>query len=201
MAEETTINQVFMNRVARYGDRLAVEKKRNGRWEQASWAAYYGRSRDVGLGLHALGVGRGDRVALLSENRLEWLYTDMGALGIGACLVPLYPTLAVDEVVHIVRDSGAKVFVLENRAQLDKALSAAESCPGLARIVVMDLSPGEVNDSRIIRFDELMAVGRDQGREGEALFEAFSASSVPDDLATNIYTSWCKRGHNIKLLS
>jgi long-subunit acyl-CoA synthetase (AMP-forming) len=80
MAVEMTINDVFRNRVARYGDRLAVEKKRNGRWEQASWTQYYDRSRSAGLGLHALGVARGDRVALISENRLEWLYTDMGAI-------------------------------------------------------------------------------------------------------------------------
>jgi len=189
MAAETTINQVFRNRVAEYGDRLAVEKKRNGRWEQASWAEYYDRSRNVGLGLHALGVGRGDRVALLSENRLEWLYADMGTLGIGACLVPLYPTLAADEVGHIVRDSGAKVFIVENHAQLDKALTAAETCPDLARIVVMEDSSNRPKDGDIMSFADLMALGREQGREGESFFEVLSASVGPEDLATIVYTS------------
>jgi len=189
MTAETTINQVFRNRVARYGERLAVEKKRNGRWEQASWTEYYDRSRNAGLGLHALGVSRGDRVALLSENRLEWLYSDMGALGIGASLVPLYPTLVADEVGHIVQDSGAKVFIVENRAQLDKALDAREMCPDLQKIVVIHDDAERFEDPDVLSFEDLMTLGRGQGREGEALFETFSSSVGPDDLATIVYTS------------
>ena len=93
-SSENTMNDVFRNRVKRYGDRLAIEKKRNGRWESASWNEYYERARAVGLGLWSLGVRKGNTVSLLSENRLEWLYTDMGSLGIGACIIPIYPTLA-----------------------------------------------------------------------------------------------------------
>ena len=92
--EEQTINDVFRNRSGKYGERLAVEKKYNGTWEKASWGDYYDRSCSVGLGLLELGVSKGDLVSLLSENRLEWLYTDMGTLGIGACLVPFYGTLS-----------------------------------------------------------------------------------------------------------
>ena len=189
MTAETTINQVFESRVARYGERLAVEKKRNGQWEQASWTEYYDRSRSVGLGLHALGVVRGDRVALLSENRLEWLYTDMGALGIGACLVPLYPTLAVDEVGHIVRDSGAKVFIVENRIQFDKALAVREMCPDLEKIILIQDDVARFEDAGILSFEDLMMLGRAQGREGEALFKTLSAAVGQEDLATIVYTS------------
>jgi long-chain acyl-CoA synthetase len=81
---EKTINEVFKNRAMKYADRLAVEKRFGERWDQATWKEYYERSRAVGLGLFSLGVSKGDRVSLLSENRLEWLYTDMGVLGIGA---------------------------------------------------------------------------------------------------------------------
>jgi len=189
MTAETTINQVFENRVARYGERLAVEKKRNGQWEQASWTEYYDRSRSVGLGLHALGVVRGDRVALLSENRLEWLYTDMGALGIGACLVPLYPTLAVDEVGHIVRDSGAKVFIVENRIQFDKALAVREMCPDLEKIILIQDDVARFEDAGIFSFEDLMMLGRAQGWQGEALFKTLSAAVGQEDLATIVYTS------------
>jgi long-chain acyl-CoA synthetase len=189
MTAETTINQVFENRVARYGERLAVEKKRNGQWEQASWTEYYDRSRSVGLGLHALGVVRGDRVALLSENRLEWLYTDMGALGIGACLVPLYPTLSVDEVGHIVRDSGAKVFIVENRIQFDKALAVREMCPDLEKIILIQDDIARFEDAGIFSFEDLMMLGRAQGWQGEALFKTLSAAVGQEDLATIVYTS------------
>ena len=120
---EKTINEVFRNRVKKYQDRVAVEKKRNGVWESATWNMYYERARDAGLGLHILGVAKGDNVALLSENRLEWLYTDMGALGIGACVVPIYTTLTAEEAGYIVDNSGAKVIIVEDRCQLDKAIS------------------------------------------------------------------------------
>lgn len=189
MAVEMTINDVFRNRVARYGDRLAVEKKRNGRWEQASWTQYYDRSRSAGLGLHALGVARGDRVALISENRLEWLYTDMGVLGIGACLVPLYPTLVADEVGHIVRDSGSKILLVENRAQLDKVLDVREMCPDLRKIVIIQDEPDRPQYPDIVAFEKLTTLGKEQGREGEVLFEKLTSSVSPDDLATIVYTS------------
>ena len=135
---ESTVNEVFRNRAMKYGDRLAVEKRLHGAWEGATWTQYYERSRAVGLGLHALGIARGDRVSLLSENRLEWLYTDMGALGIGACLVPIYPTLISEEVSYIVENSGSKVIIVENEIQLEKIFPAKESCPSLERIVVME---------------------------------------------------------------
>lgn len=102
---EKTINDVFRNRVIRYGDRLAVEKKRNGVWKGVSWNEYLERSRSAGLGLTQLGISKGDRVALLSENRLEWLYTDMGILGIGARVVPIYTTLPRQEVKYIIENS------------------------------------------------------------------------------------------------
>ena len=77
---ERTINEVFQNRAEKYQDRLAVEKKRGGVWESATWNQYYERARLTGLGLYHLGIRKGDRVSLLSENRLEWLYTDMGCM-------------------------------------------------------------------------------------------------------------------------
>ena len=78
---ERTVNDVFRNRVRQFGDRVAIEKKQRGTWNSASWNEYYERARATGLGLHSLGVRKGQMVALLSDNRLEWLYADMGTLG------------------------------------------------------------------------------------------------------------------------
>ncbi|NMC91704.1 MAG: AMP-binding protein, partial [Smithella sp.] len=69
-ATEKTMNDVFRNRVQKYKDRLAVEKKMNGVWHSATWNEYYERSRAVGMGLYALGIRKGDMVSILSENRL-----------------------------------------------------------------------------------------------------------------------------------
>ena len=182
-----TINHVFRNQAAKYGDRLAVEKKRNGRWESATWAQYYDRARAVGLGLAALGVEKGDRVALLSENRLEWLYTDMGALGIGACIVPIYTTLTAEETAYIVDNAGARVLVVEDAVQAAKAREAAPKCPSLHAIVVMDVDPGA--DADLIAFDDLMQSGRGIHRGSPSDFEDRADRVAPEDLATIVYTS------------
>jgi len=184
---EKTINHVFRNRTATYNDRLAVEKKQDGRWESATWTQYYDRSRAVGLGLTALGVEKGDRVALLSENRLEWLYTDMGTLGIGACLVPIYTTLTADEVAYIVDNAAAKILVVEDLVQVEKALAAANQCPALKTIVAMDA--GDASDDRLISFSRLMEMGAATRQKEPETFEKISESVAPDDLATIVYTS------------
>ena len=184
---EKTINHVFRNRTLTYKDRLAVEKKRNGRWERATWSQYYDRSRAVGLGLTALGAAKGDRVALLSENRLEWLYTDMGTLGIGACLVPIYTTLTAEEVAYIVGNAEARVLVVEDPVQVEKALTAAGQCPALKTIVAMDA--GGVSDDRLISFSRLMEMGAAARQKEPEAFEKLSDSVSPEDLATIVYTS------------
>ncbi len=187
---EKTINEVFRNRVARFGSRTAVEKKLKGVWETTTWNQYYERTRATGLGLYGLGIKKGDRVAILSENRLEWLYTDMGVLGIGACLVPLYPTLAAEEISYILSNSGSRAVVVENEAQLDKIASAREDCPALEWVILMDSSEGTKNrPDWVLAFERVIDDGRKEHQKNPALFSGLSKAVVPSDLATIVYTS------------
>lgn len=186
---ETTINQVFKNRVEKYGDRLALEKRRNGQWEQASWNQYYERARSVGLGLYALGLKKGERIAILSDNRLEWVYTDMGALGIGACVVALYATLPAHEVEFILKDAGAKAVVVENKTQLDKVLTAQKNCPTLEQIIVIDSAGCALDGNKVLAFDALMETGQKKYQQDGVLFQQLANSITPDDLLTLQYTS------------
>ncbi len=186
---ENTINQVFRNRTRKYQDRLAVEKKRNGKWETASWNQYYERAQAAGLAFGALGAEKGDRIALLSENRLEWLYTDMGALGIGCCVVPVYATLTADEVTYIIENSGAKILVVEDADQLAKALQALDRCPALASVVVMNGADITDPHPAVIGFDTLLDNGRSVAADKPDLFESLADAVQPEDLATIVYTS------------
>lgn len=186
--EEKTINDVFYNRVRKYADRVAIEKKLHGTWHSASWNQYWERARSTGLGLRSLGVGKGQMVSILSENRLEWLYTDMGALGIGAVVIPVYPTLLPEEIQYILNNSETKVIVVENRTQLDKVLTVVDACPGLEKIVVME--EGDVTDHpKVMTFTELTEKGRALHEQEPGLFEQLSAEVTRDDLATIVYTS------------
>jgi len=186
---ETTINQVFVNRVAKYGDRLAVEKRYGDRWETATWNEYYDRSRNIGLGLYELGVRKGDRVSILANNRLEWIYTDMGALGIGACSVAIYATLPKNEVEYLIRDSGSKVVVVEDKNQLEKALYAKEKNACLERIIVIDTEGCQIDGENTLSFQSVMESGKKVHAESPDLFVQLTESVTPDDLLTLQYTS------------
>ena len=187
-ATEKTMNDVFRNRVQKYKDRLAVEKKMNGVWHSATWNEYYERSRAVGMGLYALGIRKGDMVSILSENRLEWIYTDMGALGIGACVIPIYPTLIADEIEYILNNSESKVILTEDRGQLKKALEIIDKCPSVEKIIVMEEKDAKGHPS-VMSFGTLLELGRKKHTEDPSLFEKLSRDVTVDDLATLVYTS------------
>lgn len=189
LVTERTVNEIFRNRMIKYGDRLAVEKKRRGAWERASWNQYYERSRSVGLGLVSLGVKKGDRVSLVSENRLEWLYTDMGTLGVGAVLVPIYSTLTAEEIEFIVSHSESKVLIVENNEQLEKALGARKKCPRLEKIVLIETEGVSLMPQGVISFADVMQAGRRKHDEDPKLFDRLADEVNLEDLATIVYTS------------
>jgi len=186
--EEKTINQVFRNRVQKYGSRIALEKKLNGKWESVSWEDYYKRAAYVGLALNDMGLQKGDRVSLLSENRLEWLYADMGVLGAGGCIVPIYPTLIDDEVEYIVSHSDSKFLIVENNAQLQKGLYTAKRYPGLKKIIVIDTTEVNVNPM-IMDYNELLDKGKVLYNKNPEAFASLADTIAQDDLATIVYTS------------
>ncbi|MGQ9842326.1 MAG: AMP-dependent synthetase/ligase [Spirochaetota bacterium] len=186
--EEKTINQVFENRAKKYGSRIAIEKKLKGKWESASWEDYYKRAAYVALALYDMGLKKGDRVSLLSENRLEWLYTDMGVLGAGGCVVPIYPTLIDEEVEYIVSHSESKFIIVENNQQLQKGLYTAKRYPGLQKIIVVDMNGVSANPI-VMSFAELLEKGKNLYDANSGKFKELADAVTQDDLATIVYTS------------
>jgi long-chain acyl-CoA synthetase len=144
-------------------ERVALRSKNLGRWEELTWAAYATRAAHIGLGLRALGVGAGDRVAIHSENRSEWLLADLGAQGIGAVSVGIYPTSPETEVEYLLTHSESKVIVVEDQEQLDKTLAVRDRLPMLERIVIIDTTGLRgFTDAQVITFAQLEALGTDQ---------------------------------------
>jgi long-chain acyl-CoA synthetase len=152
------------------------------------------RVRDLSLGLAAIGMARGDRVALLSESRPEWLLADFAILSAGAVTVPIYPTLATDQVAFILRDSESAFVVVSNAAQLAKVTAVAAGLPSLRGIVVMDAegTPARVDRFEVLPLAEIVSRGHKRIMDGWGVGRAFhdEAKTVqPDDLATIVYTS------------
>ena len=181
--------QIFRRQAQKYNNRLAAEKRTKGVWSGWTWAEYYDNARAVGLGLYSLGIRRGDRVALLSENRLEWIGSDMGIIGIGACTIPIYVTLPGHEVAYIINNSDSRVFIAENKDAVKKALSNIKDCPSLEKIVVIEPEGCDLKNSLVITFEQLLKMGMDLQKKEKGLFEKLSDDIQVDDLLTFVYTS------------
>jgi long-chain acyl-CoA synthetase len=148
--------------------------------------------RDLSLGLTSLGMGSGDRVAIVSESRPEWLLADLAILAGGGVTVPIYPTLSAAQVRYILDDSGARIAIVSTRLQLDKLLEVRHQVPALQALVVLDSSPAAAPSPSVLTFDDLEARGHSRmtatwgaGRE----FRDGARGVKPDQLATIIYTS------------
>ncbi|MCU1374533.1 MAG: AMP-dependent synthetase and ligase, partial [Actinomycetia bacterium] len=162
--------------------RVAFRHKRLGLWEETTYARYAERVAAVAMGLADLGVQPGDRVAIQSDNRPEWLLTDLAVQGLGAITVGVYPTSPEAELVHVLTDSGATVLVAEDEEQLDKALAVRAKVPSLRHLVVIDAPPSL--DESVLRFADVEA----RGAGGSGFAERVEALD-PGSCAIVVYTS------------
>src|ERR1700688_3851360 len=120
MAELQTVNDVLVKVTSRGDATVMLWQTAAGHWEPMSSNVLYGRVRALADAFRGWGVGKGDRVAILSENRWEWPVADFATLAIGAVDVPLYPTLTPEQIGYMLRDSGAKVAVVSSGDQYEK---------------------------------------------------------------------------------
>lgn len=175
-----TLNEIFFAAVDRDLPRV-MSFEREGVWRDISSCEMYARVYHVAQQLTAWQIRKGDRVALIAENRFEWAVTDWACLLMGVVDVPIYPTLTAEQTAFVLKNSGARAIVLSTQKQLDKVLSIKDETQ-LEHIVVMDDldHPGAIRMSEIMRVDEAVR---------DAKFDAAARSIAPDDLATIIYTS------------
>ncbi len=183
-----TLTQLFFESVDRFGSKpAALRHKVEGRWRDMTHAELEQRVRHVGLALKRLGVKRGDRIGLLSENRPEWAIADFAALCIGATDVPCYPTLPAPQIKYILNDSGAVAVIVSSAVQLAKVLEIRAGCPALKHIIACD---ADAVGTGVMPLADLYASGAAADASGEGkTFRQDALAARPDDLATIIYTS------------
>jgi len=175
-----TLNDVFFAVIERNQSQVMLWRHK-GAWVGISAADLRQKVAGVAAALRSWGIGKGDRVAILSENRPEWAIADFSCLLLGAVTVPLYPTLPSDQIAFLLRDAGVRVLFVSSQPQLQKILSIQEP-RGLERIVAMD----EIPDSPSLSMSGLMQPGAVSSYEA---IENASRLIGPNDLATLIYTS------------
>jgi long-chain acyl-CoA synthetase len=178
-----TLNDVFLAVVGRQNSKVMLQRMGD-EWVPISAESLRQRVLAVSSALRSWGVGKGDRVAILSENRAEWTIADFASLLIGAVTVPIYATLTAEQTAYILSDSGARVVFLSSAAQLQKVVSIRAQT-ALERLVVMDAVAGG-DAVGMAEMESSERVGLDA--ELQTLQAAAGAVSA-DDLATIIYTS------------
>ena len=174
--------------ILKYGKPDALNQKIGGEWINFSAETFVERVRHVALGLAALGIKPGDRVALLSENRPEWSITDLAILSLGAINVPIYITQAIDQIRYILTDSGARAIFISNRRLYKHARPALERLGFLENLIFFD-AEGSEGVERTLSLDALEEKGSEQARHRPVAFAEYLNAVRPQDLATIIYTS------------
>jgi long-chain acyl-CoA synthetase len=178
----STINDVF-ERMSHRGDTTVALWKSGSEWKEISSQQMYGRVRAVVGLLKSWGIQRGERVALVSENRWEWPVVDFAVLAMGGVDVPLYETLTPEQMGYVLRDSGTRAIVVSNRLQYDK-LVAAGDIPTLEFVAVLDEGSFDNATSVAEIFQHAAEL-----EAPDAEFDALLKEIRPEDLATIVYTS------------
>lgn len=187
---DLTLPQMLRLNAQRIGARTAIRQKDFGIWNPVSWQAYFERAALAGHGLRALGLPGGGHVAVLSENRIEWVLTQLGAGLLGAVTVGVYPTSPANEVAYVLGHAEAEIVVCEDQEQVDKVLERRAELPKLRRIVVVEkkglrtYSGGEV-----IAFDAMIEMGAAHRAAQPWIIEEALARQSLSDVALMIYTS------------
>ena len=182
---EKSIAGIFHNRAQQYRHEACVRYKENGKFTDISWDEMQKKVTNLGLGLIALGVKKGDMVAIFSDNRWEWLVADLAILSITASDAPIYATNSGPEAAYIVNDSGSKIVFISDQDHLERTLASKNEMPGLETIITFD--PIATDDTNILTLDQVMEMGA-QSKEKDAFDERLNAIDS-EDLATLIYTS------------
>jgi long-chain acyl-CoA synthetase len=188
MAHES-LARMFWDRVEKSGDRPAQQFKDGGAWKTVTWRQVGDVVREVALGLIALGRQKGEAVALLSSSRAEWAQADMAIFSAGCVTVPIYPSYPPHLIAYVVNDSGAKTLIVEDAAQLAKALEARPKMEGLQQIVVISGHEAPEPSRDVLTWDTLRRLGREAREAHQSTLADRVAATNADDVATIVYTS------------
>ena len=185
-----TIVKLFRYRVQQLGNKVAMREKNFGIWESFTWADYGNKAREIGMGLLALGLNRGDVCSIVSDNNKEWLFTDMGILCSGGVTSGVYTTDSSKQMEYLVTDSRTRFLFVENEEQLDKYLEVRENTPTIKKVIVFDPEGlHEFADDQVMMIEDLYELGRTYYRDHPDLWDREIDKTRPEDLMVLIYTS------------
>ena len=180
-----SLPSMFFDQAARLGDKPFLWAKRDGRYRSVSWAQAARDVRRLALGLRSLGIARGDRVGLVSENRPEWIIADLAIMTAGAITVPTYVTHTVEDHRHVFANSGARAVFVSKPALSARVLAAANQVDSVHTVMAIEPAAGQASAVDLLSWEEMLARGSEQPDDSDETVAAIE----PDDTACLIYTS------------
>lgn len=185
-----TVAKLFRERVGRWGDRIAMREKDFGLWQSFTWRDFDHHARRIAAGLKALGMERGDVVAILSEDNKEWVFVDMAAHLVGGIVNGIYPTYQSGQLDYSLADSEARFLFVEDEEQLDKYLAIEEGRTRVEKVFVFDWKGLRGFDHpNVAPLDQLYDLGATFLSDHPAAIDAEIDKGSGDDTAVLIYTS------------
>jgi long-chain acyl-CoA synthetase len=182
--EPTTLIEMYEQVVRNHPKFDTLNYKRAGVWQSISASEMLNRARNIAAGLHSLGVRKGDRVAILSDSRLEWVLADQGCIFLGAIAVPIYPTLTASQIAYIINDCAARTLFVADEEKLKVVQPALTNCLSIQQVVLF-----EAGDQHLLSLTAVEKEGSVAQVESPDLLLQLAQDITPRDLATIIYTS------------
>ncbi len=186
-AEFATLNELFLRAIEKHNKPDCFLSKIAGRYRALSSQEALRKVATLASGLARLGVGHGDRVAILSENREEWALADYAVLGLGAITVAIYPTLLEPDIEAVLRDSGSKGVVVSTEIQLRKIQNIRSKLPELHLVLAIDSAEGE--GTSVTSWKQILDAELGAGTSTVNSFRAKSLAVRPEETASILYTS------------
>ena len=188
--EMDTFPKLALDNARRLPAKIAIREKGYGIWQAYSWSRYAEETRDIALGLAAIGFARGDKTAVVGDNRPELYWAMLATQALGGIPVPLYQDSIEREMQYIVDHAEARFAVVEDQEQVDKLLHVKAECPHLQHVIYKDArGMRRYTDPCLLSLEALQELGRKFGREHPRYFDEEVAKGRGDDVAVICYTS------------
>jgi long-chain acyl-CoA synthetase len=189
-AQADTYPKLLRLNAREHGGEIALREKDLGLWRLFTWSDYQKRVQDFALGLVELGLGHGDVIAIIGDNRPDWVSAEIAAHAIGAMSLGLYRDVLDEEAAYLLNYGEARLVFAEDEEQVDKLLTLADRVPNLKHIVYSDpRGMRKYDDTRLIEADKLAAMGRDRAAREPGLYDRLVDATKGEDVAILCTTS------------
>ena len=187
----TTLPGLLVENRKKFGDKkVALREKEYGIWQEYTWKDYYEHVKDFALGLHTIGFKKGDKLAIIGDNRPEWVRAELAAQSLGGVPLGIYQDSVLTEVVYVIDHSEATIVVAEDQEQCDKILSLKEKIPNVIRLVYTDAKGmRNYDDPLLISFGKVGELGKNMRVSEPQFFEESIRNLNEEDIAIIAYTS------------